>query len=286
MTIVQAVEMPRNDAAPELRIEPLSAAIGAEIHGVDLAQGIDDRLFEAVHTALMSYQVVFFRDQTISADQHLALATRFGEPAYSKKLKMYDGYDNVSLLENDGSMIAVGAVWHTDNTDYETPPWGSLLYAEVVPTTGGDTIWASMTAAYDGLSEGMKAHLDGLTALHDNSNIRRLYAGSGTLRDDGVVIDEPAEHPIVRTHPVTGCKGLFVNSGYTQRIAGVPEIEGRHILAMLLEHVTKPEFQVRFKWRPGSLAIWDNRCTQHYALDDYSELRRMRRVQIVGDKPF
>jgi taurine dioxygenase len=286
MTIVRAVKMPEIDAVPELRIEPLSAAIGAEIHGVDLARGVDDGLFEAIHTALMAYQVVFFRDQTITAAQQLALATRFGEPAYSKKLKMYDGYDNVSLLENDGSKIAVGAVWHTDNTDYETPPWGSLLFAEVIPAIGGDTVWASMTAAYEGLSEGMKTHLDGLSALHDNSNIRRLYAGSGTLRDEGVVVDEPAEHPVVRTHPVTGCKGLFVNAGYTQRIAGVPEVESRHILAMLLEHATKPEFQVRFKWRPGSLAIWDNRCTQHYALDDYSELRRMRRVQVVGDRPF
>jgi len=234
----------------------------------------------------MAYQVVFFREQTITAGQQLALATRFGEPAYSKKLKMYDGYDNVSLLENDGSKIVVGAVWHTDNTDYETPPWGSLLFAEVIPAIGGDTIWASMTAAYDGLSEGMKAHLDGLTALHDNANIRRLYAGSGNLRDEGVVIDEPAQHPVVRTHPVTHRKGLFVNSAYTQRIADVPDVESQHLLAMLFEHVAKPEFQVRFKWRPGSLAIWDNRCTQHYALDDYSELRRMRRVQIVGDKPF
>ena len=286
MTIVRAVEMPQTDAVPELRIEPLSAAIGAEIHGVDLAQNIDDGLFDAIHTALMAYQVVFFREQTITAGQQLALATRFGEPAYSKKLKMYDGYDNVSLLENDGSKIVVGAVWHTDNTDYETPPWGSLLFAEVIPAIGGDTIWASMTAAYDGLSEGMKAHLDGLTALHDNANIRRLYAGSGNLRDEGVVIDEPAQHPVVRTHPVTHRKGLFVNSAYTQRIADVPDVESPHLLAMLFEHVAKPEFQVRFKWRPGSLAIWDNRCTQHYALDDYSELRRMRRVQIVGDKPF
>ncbi|MBT3239038.1 MAG: taurine dioxygenase [Rhodospirillaceae bacterium] len=286
MTIVRAVEMPQTDAVPELRIEPLSAAIGAEIHGVDLAQNIDDGLFDAIHTALMAYQVVFFREQTITAGQQLALATRFGEPAYSKKLKMYDGYDNVSLLENDGSKIVVGAVWHTDNTDYETPPWGSLLFAEVIPAIGGDTIWASMTAAYDGLSEGMKAHLDGLTALHDNANIRRLYAGSGNLRDEGVVIDEPAQHPVVRTHPVTHRKGLFVNSAYTQRIADVPDVESQHLLAMLFEHVAKPEFQVRFKWRPGSLAIWDNRCTQHYALDDYSELRRMRRVQIVGDKPF
>ena len=133
MTIVRAVEMPQTDAVPELRIEPLSAAIGAEIHGVDLAQNIDDGLFDAIHTALMAYQVVFFREQTITAGQQLALATRFGEPAYSKKLKMYDGYDNVSLLENDGSKIVVGAVWHTDNTDYETPPWGSLLFAEVIP---------------------------------------------------------------------------------------------------------------------------------------------------------
>tara|TARA_R110002167_G_scaffold186979_13_gene388136 strand:- start:446 stop:1303 length:858 start_codon:yes stop_codon:yes gene_type:complete len=284
MTILQA-ETPAIDSVSGLQIKPLSSAIGAEIVGIDLARGVDDRLFDAIHATLMVHQVIFFRDQTITPEQQLALASRFGEPAFSKKLRMYDGFETISLLENDGSQIAVGALWHTDNTDYECPPLGSVLYAEEVPLVGGDTVFASMSAAYDALSQGMKAYLWQLTALHDNSNVRRLYSGSGTLRNEGVEVDEPVRHPVVRTHPATSRKCLFVNSGYTTHIAGVPDVESRHILSMLFEHVKQPEFQVRFKWRPGSMAIWDNRCTQHCALDDYTELRRMRRVQIVGDKP-
>jgi len=267
-------------------IAPLAPAIGAEIQGVDLAQGVDDALFGRIHQALMDHQVIFFRDQTIDPDQHMDLAKRFGEPLYSKKLKMYnDKYDSMSLLENDGTKIAVGSVWHTDNTDFEEPPMGALLFCEVAPRVGGDTLFASMYAAYDALDKRTQAYLETLTALHDNSNVKRRYGGQGILRDEAMTVDAPAEHPVVRRHPVTGRKGLYVNSNYTQRIANVSEVESRHILAMIYEHNKKPEFQCRFRWSAGSLAIWDNRCTQHYALDDYKEMRRMRRVQIAGDRP-
>lgn len=275
----------RDRETGDLKIVPLAAAIGAEIRGVDLSQPLDDLSFAAIHATLMRYQVIFFRDQVLDVDQHLALACRFGEPAYSKKLPMYDGRETVSLLENDGSKTAVGGLWHTDNTDFANPPMGSLLYAEAVPPLGGDTMWCSMTAAFDALSDGMQRHLRGLTALHDNSNVRRIYSADGSLRPEGVVVDDPVEHPVVRSHPVTGLPSLFVNSGYTTRIVGVPDVESRHLLAMLFEHVMRPEFQVRFRWSAGTLAIWDNRATQHYALDDYKGLRRMRRVQIVGDRP-
>jgi taurine dioxygenase len=265
------------------KVERLAPAIGAEIHGVDLSRPIDDATFERIHDALMQHQVVFFRDQDMDPDLHMALATRFGAPLYSKKLKMYgDKYDSMSLLENDGSKIAIGALWHADNTDFETPPMGALLYCEIAPSVGGDTIWASMYAAYEALAEGTRAHIDRLTALHDNSNVRRRYAGQDMLRGDGLAVGAPVEHPVVHRHPVTGRKALFVNSNYTQRIVGVSDTESQHLLHMLYEHIKKPEFQVRFRWRAHSLAIWDNRCTQHYALDDYNELRRMRRVQITG----
>lgn len=266
-------------------VEPLTSAIGAEIKGVNLAAGVDEGLFTLIHDALMTHQVIFFRDQTLTMVHHLELAKRFGEPAYSKKLPMYDGIENVSLLENDGSKRAIGDIWHTDNTDYVNPPMGALLYAEVVPSIGGDTNWASMYAAYEALSDRMKGFLAGLTALHDNSGVKRRYASEKSLRTEGTVVDEPVEHPVIRVHPVTGRRSLFVNSGYTQRIVGLSDGESRHLLTMLFEHVMRPEFHVRFRWRPGSLAIWDNRCTQHYAVDDYNELRRMRRVQIVGDSP-
>jgi taurine dioxygenase len=269
------------------QVEPLAPAIGAEIHGVDLAQGVDDALFGTIHQALMDHQVIFFRDQTIDPDQHMDLAKCFGTPLYSKKLKIYnDKYDSMSLLENDGTKSAVGSMWHTDNTDFEEPPMGSLLFCEVAPKVGGDTLFASMYAAYEALDSKTQAYLETLTALHDNSNVKRRYAGKGILREDAMVVDAPAEHPVVRRHPVTGRKALYVNVNYTQRIANLSEVESRHILNMIYEHNKKPEFQCRFRWRAGSLAIWDNRCTQHYALDDYKVLRRMRRVQIAGDRPF
>ena len=265
------------------KVERLAPAIGAEIHGVDLGKPLDDAAFARIHDALMQHQVVFFRDQDMDQDRHMALAQRFGAPLYSKKLKLYgDKYDSMSLLENDGSKVAIGEMWHADNTDFESPPMGALLYCEVAPSVGGDTIWASMTAAYDALSAGTRAHIDGLRAQHDNSNVQRRYAGKDMLRGDGLAVGAPVEHPVVHRHPVTGRKALFVNSNYTQRIVGVSDTESQHLLHMLYEHIKRPEFQVRFRWRAGSLAIWDNRCTQHYARDDYRELRRMRRVQIAG----
>lgn len=272
--------------ATMVRVEQLAPAIGAEIHGIDLGRQDNEETFGTLHDALMEHQVIFLRDQTLTPDQHMTLAQRFGKPLYSKKLKMYgDKYDSMSLLENDGSKVAVGSVWHTDNTDYEEPPMGSLLYCEIAPKVGGDTIWCSMYAAYEALAESTKKYIDGLTALHDNSNVRRRYSGQGILRNEAMEVPPPVEHPVVIRHPVTGRKALFVNSNYTVRINGVSDTESQHLLQMLYDHVKKPEFQVRFRWRANSLAIWDNRCTQHYALDDYSELRRMRRVQIAGSKP-
>lgn len=267
----------------DIRVEPLAPTIGAEIHGIDLSRPVDDAVFARIHDALMAHQVVFLRDQSLDPDAQVALSRRFGEPLFSRKLKLYgDKHDSLSLLENDGSKIAVGSVWHTDNTDFDAPPMGSLLYCEVAPSVGGDTIWASMTAAYDALAPATRAHLETLYALHDNSNVQRRYAGTGLLRDDGLAVAKPARHPVVHRHPVTGRKSLFVNANYTTRIAGVSDAESQHLLQMLFAHVLRPEFQVRFRWRAGSLAIWDNRCTQHYALGDYRELRRMRRVQIAG----
>ncbi|MFZ5780156.1 MAG: TauD/TfdA dioxygenase family protein [Pseudomonadota bacterium] len=286
MSILSASSLVTRDAAASIRVKPLTPGIGAEILDVDLSRGVDDVLFAALHRAFLDYQVIFFRDQDLTTEQHRDLALRFGTPALSKKLKTYDGYEDVSLLENDGSKKAIGALWHADNTDYERPPLGSLLYAEIVPPVGGDTMWASMYAAYDALSASMKAYLEGLSALHDNSLVRKLYAADQSLRSEGIVVEKAVRHPVVRTHPETGRKLIFVNSGYTQAIAGVSDIESRSILQALFEHIAKPEFQVRFRWERGSMAIWDNRCTQHYALDDYVELRRMRRVQIDGDMPY
>ena len=168
-------------------VERLAPRIGAEIKGVDLAGQVDEALFSALHAALMEHQVIFFRDQSISDDQQVEVAKRFGTPLSSKKLKTYgDKYDCLSLLENDGSKTAIGSVWHTDNTDYEEPPMGSLLYCEIAPDVGGDTLWASMYAAYEALAPSTQAYLETLTAVHDNANVQRRYAGHGGVKMDGL----------------------------------------------------------------------------------------------------
>lgn len=268
-----------------IKARPLALFLGAEISGVDLGAPLDDATFEAIHDALMQYQVIFFRDQQLSTQRQLELARRFGPPTYSKKLPKYEGEDYASLLETDGSTINVGGKWHTDNTDFAAPPMGAVLYCEKTPSFGGDTLFASMYAAYDNLSPGMQAYLDGLWALHDNSDVVRRFAGTAFLNKEAAVVPPPSKHPVIRVHPVTGKKALYVNSSYTRSIVGVPDVESRHILNMLFDHVQLPEFQVRFKWEPGSVAIWDNRATQHYAPNDYRDLRRLRRVQIDGDVP-
>jgi len=269
-----------------IEVRPVTTALGAEISGVDLSKPVDEATFKAIHAALMKHEVIIFRDQEgLTPEGHLALAKQFGTPSVSKKLQHYDGCDVMSLLENDGSKRAVGGLWHADNTDYEKPPMGSLLYAEVVPSAGGDTMFCSMTAAFNALSPGLQLYLRGLTAEHDNSSVRRLYSGEGSLRDEGVVVDVPSEHPVIRMHPVTKKPCLFVNEPYTRRIVGLDDNESDQILSLLYKHVMKPEFQVRFRWEKGTLVIWDNASTQHYALDDYHELRRMRRVQIDGETP-
>ncbi len=274
-----------NEVESTIKVKPLALALGGEVSGVDLGAPMDDATFEAIHEALMKYQVIFFRDQQMSMEQQLALATRFGTPTYSKKLPKYEGQDYASLIQTDGSTINVGGKWHTDNTDFPAPPMGAVLYCEKTPSFGGDTLFASMYMAYETLSEGMRNYLDGLWALHDNSDVVRRFAGTAYLNKEAAEVPPPSKHPVIRVHPVTGRKALYVNSSYTRSIVGVPDVESRHILNMLFDHVQLPELQVRFKWQPGSVAIWDNRCTQHYAPNDYREQRRMRRVQIDGDAP-
>ena len=272
-------------ASSGIEVHRLSPALGAELHGIDLGAGVDDATFAVIHAALMEHQVIFFRDQDMSVDRHLELSRRFGSPTYSKKLPKYDNYDHVSLIESDGSKVNVGGRWHTDNTDFAAPPMGAVLYAEETPQIGGDTLFANMYAAYDALSPGLRTYLDSLVAQHDNSLTVLRFAGTGNVSAGGLEVGPPVEHPVIRVHPVTGRRALYVNSSYTRRILGVPDVESRHVLAMLMEHVMNPEFQLRFQWKPRSVAIWDNRCTQHFAPNDYRERRRMRRVQIDGDVP-
>lgn len=272
----------------KIHVQRVTGNSGALIQGIDLGKGWDDKAFAVIHNALVEYGVVFLRGQSWNVDQQLEFAKLLGKPAYSKKLPFYMGaYAYVSVLENDGTEYPIGALWHTDNTDWECPPMGAVLHCEEVPEYGGDTIWASTYAAYNLLSEPIKRMLDGMTALHDNSIVAELYRGSRGVRNSGLEVNPPVEHPIIRTHPVTKRKALFVNAGYTRKITGLDSAQSKALLEMLFAQMMRPEVQVRFRWEPNSVAIWDNRCTQHYAVGDYAgQRRKMRRVQIEGDRPY
>jgi taurine dioxygenase len=276
-------------AAPAIpiRVERLAGALGAEVHGVDLAQSLDDATRAALHEAWMEHQVLFFRDQAITVDQHKAFARNFGALHVHPVLQQMadQGHPEIVVLESDASRPIVAERWHSDVTFEKCPPLGSILRAVAVPAAGGDTMWASMTAAYEALSDAMQRLLSGLTALHDGGGFARIAKDEAQRQD--LASRQTAVHPVVRTHPVTGRKALFVNSVFTKGIVGMKPAESRALLGFLAHHVETPDFSCRFRWRKDSIAMWDNRCTQHRVLADaLREYRRMERVTLVGDAPF
>ena len=272
-------------APPPLSIRPVTPVIGAEIHGVDLAH-LTDAEFAAIRDALMTHCVLFFHDQDISIESQKNFGARFGKLVVHPNDPGVDGHPEVMPIHADRSSVrATGERWHSDVSCDTRPPMGSILRMHTVPEIGGDTLFANMYAAYGALSERMRALLDGLQAVHDGGpyyrEVNRLIG-----RDDGGRAYPSAEHPVVRTHPVTGRKVLFVNQMFTQYIVGLPAAESRAILGFLFEHVARPDFQCRFRWRPNSVAMWDNRCTQHHAIWDYwPETRSGYRVTIRGEAP-
>jgi taurine dioxygenase len=260
--------------------------IGAEILGVDLSKPLSDRQFQEVHDALMDRLVLFFRDQKLSVEQHKAFGRRFGKlhvhPAAPAVLA--DHPEIFAVQADEKSSHVAGEEWHSDVSCDPEPPMGSILYLTVVPPDGGgDTLFANMYMVYETLSEPIKKMLAGMRAIHDGE---RYYRGRYAVNDTGKTYPS-SEHPIVRTHPVTGKKSLFVNRVFTTRIVGLSKSESDAILEMLYRHVETPEFCVRFRWRPDSIAFWDNRCTQHQAIWDYYPHKRYgHRVTICGDKPY
>ena len=266
-------------------VRPLTPVIGAEIEGVSLAS-LTDADFAAIQDALWTHCVVFFRDQDISVEAHKALGARFGKLVVHPNDPGVDGHPEVMRIHADRSSVrATGERWHSDVSCDPFPPMGSILRMHTVPDTGGDTLFANMYAAYKALSDRMKAYLHGLRAVHDGGpyyrEVNRLIG-----RDDGGRAYPSAEHPVVRTHPVTGRQSLFVNCMFTQHIVGVSPAESRAILDYLFDHVARPDFQCRFRWQPHSVAMWDNRCTQHHAIWDYWPATRTGyRVTIKGEAP-
>ncbi|MGH0029880.1 MAG: TauD/TfdA dioxygenase family protein [Myxococcota bacterium] len=275
---------------------PLSGALGAELFGVDLGAPLPDADLAAVRDALLEHAVVFFRDQDLTPERQLAFARHFGEPEVHPIVVGLPEHPEVLRVHKPaGQPASFGTGWHTDNTFFECPSLGTVLYGDVIPPYGGDTLFASMTRAYQALSDTMKEMLDGLVAVHSAA---RAYdprvTGEEKYRGDAPMtyrwseaVEKEVEHPVVRIHPETGAPGLFVNPMFTQRIAGLTDAESRALLDFLYEHVTRPEFTCRFRWEPRSVAFWDNRCVQHYAMDDYQDFERvMTRVTIAGDRPF
>ncbi|MEJ0069540.1 MAG: TauD/TfdA family dioxygenase [Pseudomonadota bacterium] len=276
-----------------IEVEPIAGACGAEIHGVDVAAPLDGATVGDIRQALLDHCVIFFRDQQLDIAQHKAFARRFGD------IFIHPNYNGVvpdpEVLEvrrEPGDERIVGEQWHSDTTMMQEPPMGAILYALEVPPAGGDTIFASQYAAYDALSDGMKKLLSGLRAVHSDRMVAGPAVGmnakrSTKVREDDAWRETVSVHPVVRTHPETGRKLLFVNASYTVGFEGMTEAESRPLLDYLFEQGHRPEFTCRFRWRPGSIAFWDNRSTKHIAVHDAGPHRRlMRRIQLAGDQPY
>ena len=273
-------------------IEPMTGAVGAEISGVDLARDLDDETIAAIRAAFNENHVLFFRDQALSVEEQLAFGRRFGQLGYHPYVEANPDHPEVlEVVTEPDDRVNFGGGWHSDVTFLAEPDLGSILYAVDVPAFGGDTLFADQHAAYEALSDTMKELLDGLVAVHSAS---MQYAGAGyskqssamaTKGEDHAAASE-VEHPVVRTHPETGRKALFVNRAFTMGIKGMHRPESAALLEFLFTHAVKERFTCRFRWQPGSVAMWDNRSVQHYALHDYKGKRRhMRRITIQGDRP-
>ena len=267
-------------------VSPLTPRIGAEIEGIDLGEKLTDEAIAEIRQALLTYKVIFFRDQDITEEQHIAFARRFGDLEVHPMSEAQD-QPNPEIFHlktrPDGSTSGAD-LWHSDVTWRAEPSLGSVLRGRIIPAIGGDTMWSDQVAAYEGLSPAMKAWICTLTAVHDGSG---FAAYLNMPVEDWHKRFPLQEHPVVRTHPETGERGLYVNCSFTLYIKDLSKKESDWLLQHLYDQAAIPEYQVRFRWREHSIAFWDNRSCQHYAVGDYAPaMRAMERVTIAGDKPF
>ncbi len=275
-----------------LTVTPLSTALGAQISGVDISRPLNLEQRDAIEQALLKHQVLFFREQPINPQQQARFAANFGD------LHIHPIYPNVPeqpevlILDTAETDVRDNAVWHTDVTFLPTPALGAVLSAKRLPEFGGDTLWASGIAAYEALSVPLQNLLQGLTATHDfvkSFPLERFGTTPEALAqwEEARKKNPPLSHPVIRTHPVSGRKSLFVNEGFTTKINELSETESEAILKLLFAHATRPEFTIRWRWQENDVAFWDNRVTQHFAVDDYRPARRvMHRATVLGDVPF
>jgi taurine dioxygenase len=271
-------------------VERLGARLGAEIHGLDLKQDHDPALFKALESALIEHKVLLIRDQNLSTEQHVRISRPFGELEVHP-MRPQGEFPEILVLDNhkDNPVLSTD-VWHSDTTFRKNPTKYTILRCQIMPKVGGDTLWADMEAAYEGLSDVFKKMIADLRAVHDFKNFRTTFPkteeGQARLRKMEEMFPNPS-HPVVRTHPVTRRKSIYVNPQFTLHIEGMAPVESQAILDVLVAQAQVPEYQFRVRWTPGAIVFWDNRSTQHYAANDYyPERRRMERTAVVGDAPF
>jgi taurine dioxygenase len=277
-------------ATNAFEVRPLSGSIGAEISGVDLGSKPSHNVIAAIRQTWLDHGVVFFRDQDLPPAKFLALAKRFGDVVEYPFIKGIEGFPEIiPVVKLEHETKNFGGIWHTDTAYLDTPPMATMLIAREVPARGGDTLFANAYLAYETLSDGMKSMLDGVIAVNHSAKADVTRTREDRVRDGAKAEAKKeyiSEHPVVRTHPETGRKALYVNVGHTVRFKDMTEEESAPILNYLFQHQTRPEFTCRFNWRPGSIAFWDNRCVLHNPVNDYHGYRRiMHRVTLAGDRP-
>ena len=271
-----------------IEVRPVAGALGAVVRGVDIARPLEDEVIAEVRQAFLDHLVVFIRDQKLTPQAQLAFAQRFGQPMEYPQLKGLPECPLVTpVVKLEHERVNFGGVWHSDTSYLSRPPMASMLYAVETPPRGGDTLFANQYLAYQTLSEGLHQTLAGLVGVNSSAKADVSKTREDRLRDAGAELKVLiGEHPVVRTHPETGRKALYLNFGHTARFRGWTEQESAPLLDYLFMHQVKPEFTCRFQWEPGSLAFWDNRCAQHYPVNDYHGFRRvMHRVTLEGDPP-
>jgi taurine dioxygenase len=273
-----------------LDIHPIAGALGAEILGIDLAHDLGDETVAAIRAAWLEHLVIFFRDQELSPEQLLTLAKRFGEPIEYPFVKGLEGFPQITpVIKLEREKINFGGLWHSDTAYLDRPPMATMLIARETPPRGGDTLFATMYLAYATLSDGLQRLLDGLVAVNSSAKADVTRTREDRVRDNAksdAKQEYTSEHPVVRTHPETGRKALYINGGHTLRFKDMSAEESAPLLSYLFQHMVRPEFTCRFRWEPGSIALWDNRCTQHNPVNDYHGHRRvMHRVTLAGDVP-
>ncbi|NKB60153.1 MAG: taurine dioxygenase [Alphaproteobacteria bacterium] len=281
-------------ALREIDVDPVSGGLGAVIFGADLSQTLGNQEFDKIHQAFLKFHVVCFPDQNLEPDHLLQFARRFGQPDVYPFIKnISDHAEVIEILKTEKDTVNFGGGWHSDTSYLDKPALGSMLYALETPPIGGDTMFANMNLAYETLSDGMKKLLDGLVGVNSSAQNYRGGRAKKMKELDGMkekYIEASeisvAEHPVVRTHPETRRKSLYVSRAHTSHFKGMSEEESGPLIDFLSDHAVRPEFTCRMSWEPGTLVFWDNRCTQHFAVNDYNgHRRRMHRVTLIGDRP-